>query len=40
MAGVMVKIAAKKTSQATDAIHEHFDDLWQETLGCDPYQLN
>merc|ERR1711879_1016961 len=37
--GVMVKIAAKKTSQVTDAIHEHFNDLWQDALGNDPYRL-
>lgn len=37
--GVMVKIAAKKTSQVTDAIHEHFNGLWQDALGNDPYRL-
>jgi hypothetical protein len=37
--GVMVKIAAKKTSQVTDAIHEHFNGLWQHALGNDPYRL-
>jgi hypothetical protein len=39
MVGVMVKIAAKKTSQVTDAIHEHFNGLWQDALGNDPYRL-
>jgi len=39
MVGVMVKIAARKTSQVTDAIREHFDGLWQDALGGDPYRL-
>jgi len=39
MVGVMVKIAAKKTSQVADTMRQHFSPLWEDMLGGDPYNL-
>jgi len=35
--GAIVKIAARKTSQVIEAMHKHLNQLWNDTIGDDPY---